>query len=137
MKAETSTASGSTDRGTSEESKGSDLSAFTKVHADTASTSEDFEQYSQPTNCNTPKEVSLWRKGALSIALYPWRNLAVWFLLSAAVSGIGYTAGNFSVTVDTDGWLSRGTLIANQNTQVRLVHRNSEAILGNVASGRG
>lgn len=129
MKAEASTTSLSTDRALSQESKGSDLSAVTKLHADTAATVEDFEQYSEPTNYNPEKEVSLWRKGARSVALYPWRNLVVWFLLSAAVAGIGYTAKNFSVAVNTDGWLSRGTLIANQNTQVRLVYRNAEAIL--------
>jgi len=67
------------------------------------------------------------------IANYPWTFLSISLLCSINLSLVGYFVGNFTVTAELDGWLSRGTLIADQNTQTTLVNRyTAELFTGDV-----
>lgn len=59
------------------------------------------------------------------IAANPWTCLSFSLLVAVGLSLVGYFVGEFTVTAELDGWLSRGTRIANQNTQTTLVNRNT------------
>lgn len=50
------------------------------------------------------------------------------FLIAAALSVVGLYLGDFQVAADNAGWQTRGTLIANRNTQVLLVLFNKKQI---------
>lgn len=68
---------------------------------------------------------SIGRSISSCIARNPCFFLWLSLISSMALSAVGYFFGDFSVSADLDGWLSRGTLIANQNTQTTLVNRNT------------
>ena len=72
--------------------------------------------------------ISIGAKVATHIARNPC--ICLWFSLLFAIglSVVGYFVGNFTVSAELDGWLSRGTPIANQNTQTTLVNRNTVAL---------
>lgn len=55
----------------------------------------------------------------------PFIFLSLSFCIATGVSVLGYLLVGFDVSADLDGWLSRGTLIANQNTQITLINRNT------------
>ena len=59
------------------------------------------------------------------VARHPWVVLSSSLALSIGISVAGYFFVGFSVSAELDGWLSRGTLIANQNTQISLINQNT------------
>jgi len=61
------------------------------------------------------------QKCAAHMANHSCQWFAVAWALTLALSAVGIIVGNFEVAVDNAGWNSRGTLIANRQTQVGLV----------------
>lgn len=62
------------------------------------------------------------------MARRPGRHLLCALLVAVALSVIGMVVGNFSVAVDNDGWVSRGTEIADRSNQLKLVDWNKESL---------
>jgi hypothetical protein len=62
------------------------------------------------------------------MARNPWIHFMIALTIALIFSIVGLTVGNFSVAVDNAGWQSRGTLIANRQTQVQLVLTNAEEL---------
>jgi hypothetical protein len=67
---------------------------------------------------------------AKCMARNPWYHFLASLFASVLLSTIGLVFGEFSVAVDNSGWQSRGTLIANRQTQVSLVLSNYVALWG-------
>jgi hypothetical protein len=51
------------------------------------------------------------------------------FVVAVVLSVIGIYCGGFTVAVDTKGWSSRGTLVANRQVQLQLVRNNRQGLL--------
>mmetsp|Transcript_13477 Transcript_13477/g.19413 ORF Transcript_13477/g.19413 Transcript_13477/m.19413 type:complete len:1143 (+) Transcript_13477:65-3493(+) len=62
------------------------------------------------------------------VASHPWKHLGVAMILSIVISGVGMVVGNFSVSADNNGWQSRGTLIANRQSQALLIRCKGDYI---------
>jgi hypothetical protein len=76
----------------------------------------------QDSNAATFPEPSTWAaKWAASMARNPWKHFAGAWIVTLFLSILGLTVGDFSVAADNAGWNSRGTLIADRQTQVSLV----------------
>jgi hypothetical protein len=59
-------------------------------------------------------------------------------LIAAITIGIiGIWVGDLELVVDNDGWTSRGTLISDRKTQVKLVHRNRRDLWASASRGDG
>ena len=65
---------------------------------------------------------------AMRMASRPCTHLLVSLVLSIALSAIGLIVGDFSVAVDNAGWQSRGTLIADRQTQLMLTQFNVDKL---------
>lgn len=59
------------------------------------------------------------------IARNPRTLLTLFMVTSAVLSGIGMIVGDFSISANTGGWQSRGTTIANRQTQLMLTEVNT------------
>jgi hypothetical protein len=71
---------------------------------------------------------SLPERMAKRMARTPCAHLLVSMVLAIGLSAIGLIVGGFSVAVDNAGWQSRGTLIANRQTQLMLTQFNMERL---------
>lgn len=76
-------------------------------------------------------EFSILANSAKRMARNPCRHFVVAFVASLAVSVAGFFFGDFSVSADNTGWLSRGTSIADQTTQLLLLNRHDFELNGN------
>ena len=61
-----------------------------------------------------------WQRQAKRVAHSPWIHLNVSLIVASILSGIAMTLGDFNVTAENGGWQSRGTLIANRETQLMM-----------------
>jgi len=61
-----------------------------------------------------------WQRQAIRMARMPRVYLAVSAILSIVLSVIAFTVGGFDASVDNKGWQSRGTLIADRQTQLMM-----------------
>jgi hypothetical protein len=68
-----------------------------------------------------------------SLARNPCSFFFLAFLSSVAVSVVGFIVGDFTVSVDNTGWISRGTIIADQTTQILLLNRVDDILNDNDA----
>jgi len=87
------------------------------------------------------------QRRARCVARNPWIHFNVAMGVALTLSVIGMVVGNFTVSVDNAGWQSRGTLIADRQTQMSLAlyaqklisQENTDAVwdnlLNNVQSG--
>ncbi|CAJ1969356.1 unnamed protein product [Cylindrotheca closterium] len=64
-----------------------------------------------------------WERQSMRIARIPRIFLSTTLLVSVILSVVGFTVGGFDANVDNAGWQSRGTDIANKQTQLLLVSR--------------
>lgn len=71
-----------------------------------------------------PLPRNILEKGAVSMANNPCRWFGGAWILTLMFSVLGILVGEFAVEVDNTGWTSRGTLIANRETQALLVKEN-------------
>ena len=95
-----------------------------KTSADSADTGEESNQASDEAALFNNKPKSWPEKGAISMARNPCKWFGVAWVLTLVLSVIGIIVGDFVVDVDNAGWTSRGTLIANRETQVLLIKDN-------------
>jgi hypothetical protein len=63
---------------------------------------------------------------ARRMSLHPYRHLFGAFAVAIILSVIGMVFGDFSVAVDNEGWVSRGTKIADRSTQLKMVDTHYE-----------
>jgi len=75
------------------------------------------EEYIHENHIN---QYGFWERQAMRMACWPRTHFWVAFSLSVSLSCIGMTVGNFNVSAQNGGWQSRGTLIANRQTQLML-----------------
>lgn len=61
---------------------------------------------------------------AEQMARNPWKYFIVSMTASILLSIIGFLTGNFTLSADNRGWLSRGTSIADTTTQLLLLRRH-------------
>ena len=66
---------------------------------------------------------------AASMARNPWTYFAVAWFVTLLLSVVGLIVGKFEVAADNAGWNSRGTLIANRETQLEIVLTFSDQLL--------
>lgn len=62
------------------------------------------------------------------VARRPCLYLGVNMVVAIALSAVGLIAGKFSISTNTGGWQSRGTLIANRQTQLMLTRFNKDEL---------
>lgn len=67
-----------------------------------------------------------WARQFKRMARNPWIHLNVTLVVSSILSVVALTVGNFEPTVDNAGWQSRGTLIADRQSQTMLVEFYNE-----------
>jgi hypothetical protein len=67
-----------------------------------------------------------WERQARRMARHPRTHLCSSFLLALVLSAIGLGVGEFSISSETGGWDSRGTLISDRQTQLLLTQINQE-----------
>jgi hypothetical protein len=72
-----------------------------------------------------------------SIADSPCSHFNVSLIAAITIGIIGIWAGDLELAVDNAGWTSRGTLISNRETQVKLVHRNRRDLWASASRGDG
>lgn len=72
---------------------------------------------------------TVWEKVSVAMANRPCLFFWIGLILSTGIGVWGMVAGEFEVTVEGDGWRSRGSLIANRHTQTALVNINEEALI--------
>lgn len=95
---------------------------FENVSTPTSLASDASESSSAVENKEDCGDFSFLRKSASRVARNPCKHLVVAFIVSIAVSSAGFIFGDFSVSADNTGWLSRGTSIADQTTQLLLLN---------------
>jgi hypothetical protein len=93
--------------------------------------SEDTTQHTSEEGRDVPLvlETTLdgfWYRQAKRMARNPWLHLGISLAVSVTMSVLAMTVGGFETTVDNAGWQSRGTLIANRQTQLMLIQTNQE-----------
>jgi len=64
------------------------------------------------------------------VARYAWAHLVVSFVGAIALSYVGMVIGEFSPEIDNEGWLSRGTEIADRSTQYFILAGNYFRLAG-------
>jgi hypothetical protein len=64
---------------------------------------------------------NFFARRAKCMARNPWYHFIASLFVSVLLSAIGLVFGKFSVAVDNSGWQSRGTLVADRQTQLLLV----------------
>lgn len=67
-----------------------------------------------------------WARQFKRMATKAWLHLGISLVVSIVLSGIALTVGGFEVSVDNAGWQSRGTLIADRQTQLMLTRAYQE-----------
>lgn len=77
------------------------------------------------------EDFSFLGNSARRMARNPCKHFVVAFVVSIAVSAAGFYFGEFTVSADNTGWLSRGTPIADQTTQLLLLNRHDFELNGN------
>jgi hypothetical protein len=70
-----------------------------------------------------------WERQAKRVARNPCWHLNVSLLVGVGLSVIAIIVGEFSVSANTGGWQSRGTLIADRQTQLMLTELNKWGLL--------
>lgn len=89
-----------------------------------ASSSSDDELVKKETvTANTPHEDELnsfWQRQFKRMARTAWAHLGGSLFVAILLSVIGMMFGGFEATVDNAGWQSRGTLIADRQTQLQM-----------------
>ncbi|GAX18141.1 hypothetical protein FisN_25Hh123 [Fistulifera solaris] len=74
------------------------------------------------------KELSFLQRRAVHLAERPYLYFGVALLISLILSVIGMVVGEFTVSVDQTGWLSRGTMISERHAQYILSYHNREKL---------
>ena len=90
--------------------------------------SSEVEQHKHNENESSTTSHTFPERLAMRMANQPCTHLLVSLMLSIALSAIGLIVGDFSVAVDNAGWQSRGTLIADRQTQLMLTQFNVETL---------
>jgi hypothetical protein len=67
-----------------------------------------------------------WERQARRMARTPCRHFWTFLVLSLLLSIVGMVMGKFTVSAQTGGWQSRGTMIADRQTQLMLLQRNAK-----------
>ncbi|CAB9514430.1 dispatched homolog 1 [Seminavis robusta] len=75
-----------------------------------------------------PQVYNFWQRQAMRMAR--WRKTHFWvaFAISLGLSYVGFAHGDFSVTTEGGGWSSRGTLIADRQTQLMMVTEHEDVL---------
>jgi hypothetical protein len=69
-----------------------------------------------------------WERQARRMARTPCCHFWTFLVLSILLSIVGMVVGKFTVSAQTGGWQSRGTMIADRQTQLMLLQRNSKYV---------
>ena len=69
-----------------------------------------------------------WQREARRMARNPCKYLLVSLVTSILISVIAMVVGEFSVSANTGGWESRGTLIADRQTQLMVIQEHQETL---------
>ena len=67
-----------------------------------------------------------WESQAKRVARNPCKYLLVSMFCAIALSAVGIIVGEFAVSANTGGWQSRGTMIADRQTQLMVVREHQE-----------
>jgi hypothetical protein len=104
-----------------------------KSSEDNTSTKEDDVQ--DTVSRDADKLNSFCQRQSKRIARNPWTHFWVSLLISIVLSYISMVIGEFEVSANTGGWQSRGTLIADRQTQLLLTEKNRKHLFhgGNAA----
>jgi predicted RND superfamily exporter protein len=73
-------------------------------------------------------ELSFLQRRAVHLAERPYLYFGAALLMSLILSVIGMVVGEFTVSVDQTGWLSRGTMISERHAQYILSYHNREKL---------
>jgi len=65
---------------------------------------------------------NIFQRAARNMARYPKTHFWVAFLAALTISVVGFVVGKFSVVAENAGWQSRGTLLANRQTQLMMAN---------------
>ena len=76
------------------------------------------------------KRYNFVQREAMRVARNPCTYFWISFLSSLALGVIGMIAGNFDVAADNNGWNSRGTKIADRETQMHMVREFGQELYG-------
>jgi hypothetical protein len=71
---------------------------------------------------------SFIERAAAHMARNTCKYFSYCWIVTIALSVVGMVVGDFQIDVDNEGWYSRGTLIADRETQVLLVQMNQNAL---------
>jgi hypothetical protein len=83
----------------------------------------------QPDDYFLPERNAFLERQAKRVARNPCTHLCTFLFLGIALSAVAIIVGEFSVSANTGGWNSRGTLIADRQTQLMLVDFNQVDLL--------
>lgn len=75
-----------------------------------------------------PASFTLVERSAMAVARWPKTSLSFSLSLCLLCSVLGMYFGDFSVSVDQKGWMSRGTTVANRHQQASMVRRNRQEL---------
>lgn len=75
------------------------------------------------------KALSMFERQAVRVANRPCTYFWVSLIISLILSVIGMWVGEFEISVDGNGWLSRGTQISDRHSQFLLVHLNRDELV--------
>jgi hypothetical protein len=78
------------------------------------------KQLSQSSSEDEDNLNGFWHRQAKRTARSAWVHLGVSMVVSVLLSGIAVALGGFEAAVDNAGWQSRGTLIADRQTQLMM-----------------
>ena len=73
-------------------------------------------------------EYTFLQRQAMRMARWPKTYFWVAFFISFGLSFVGMAFGDFSVSTEGGGWQSRGTLIANRQTQVLMITEHEDIL---------
>jgi len=98
-------------------------------HGDTLDYVDDDKQRRKEDNMNHNNNgYTFLQRCAVMMARWPKTCFWVVSIVSLAISGLGLYYGDFSVTFEKKGWMSRGTLISNRHQQTLLVRKHQEQL---------
>lgn len=76
----------------------------------------------------TPTPYNFLERQARRVARWPKTHLWTAIVLAVALSVFGMLGGDFYISFDNFGWPSRGTLVANRQSQFLLISRNKKKL---------
>jgi hypothetical protein len=91
-----------------------------------------FSPNAEQENNADKQKLSFWQRRSVAMATNPWTHFCTTIFLALTLGIGGMILGGFTVTVDGEGWESRGTLISERQMQFTILQSNEDNLYNDI-----